>query len=496
MKSLSPILLRPTVTLRSEQAGRCLIGGSPARLMRLSPTGAAMVARWFDGSPVGPDPAHQALARRLIEADMASVSAVDDGSAIIDPTAMTGAVTVVIPVRDDHRGLATTLDRLGIEPTRAGADPGGSIPAPAVLAAIIIVDDGSEIPVDPEIGASCGVPVSVIRRCHPSGPGNARNLGFASVSTPNVVFIDAGVRITAGQLATLTQELAVGDTVAVAPRVRSQYGPAPLARYERTWSPLDMGPHSGQVGPGRRLPYVPSTCLALRSSAVTAAGGFDPGLRYGEDVDLVWRLAEQGWVRYLGHVEVTHPPRATVSEFIRQRFHYGRSAGPLARRHRWAVAPVRLDRRSAAAWSLLLARLPWPALAVAGWSTLHQRRALIDRGLTARQVSSMIGGHLVATTNGLAVAAARTWWPLVVGLTLSPIGNHRLASLLLGVGWLRRLRLRDLATGGPIRQRGTDVVVGAVDDSAYALGVWSGALRARTCEPLLPEIISGDRVGR
>ena len=73
--------------------------------------------------------------------------------------------------------------------------------------------------------------------------------------------------------------------------------------------------------PGSRVSYVPTAALLVRRSALdsvaiddaaipapghlagpgplSSRGVFDPALRYGEDVDLIWRLHDAGWrVRY------------------------------------------------------------------------------------------------------------------------------------------------------------------------------------------------------
>ena len=65
-------------------------------------------------------------------------------------------------------------------------------------------------------------------------------------------------------------------------------------RFGLAHSPLDLGPDEGEVGPDRAVRYVPTAALVVRRSALEEAGGFDPTLRVGEDVDLVWRLVEAG----------------------------------------------------------------------------------------------------------------------------------------------------------------------------------------------------------
>ncbi len=484
-ESSRSFLLRASPGVSIDRNGRRLIGGSPLRLMTLTASGAELVAGWFDGNPVGPEPAHQALARRLVEADLATP--LSNG-----PSLGTESLLVIIPVKNDPSGLAATLDALG-HSAEARSETGSETEIGGVHR-IVIVDDGSAPAVDPAIGGDAAVSVTVVRRSVSAGPGNARNLGLSVGDAPTVVFVDAGVIVTGLQLQALAEELSVGDTIAVAPRIRSEILPARLARYERRWSPLDLGSEAGLVGPGRRISYVPSTCLAVRMAALIDAGGFDPDLRFGEDVDLVWRLGAKGWVRYDPDIEVTHPPRSTLGGFVRQRYRYGTSAGPLARRHGRAVAPARLDSRSAAAFSALLAGFHRPAWLIAGSATVVYVAGLIHRGVPAPRAASLVSNGWIGTIRGLALTTARTWWPLAVIAAVRP--RSRPASYLLLGGWLRRVRLQPTSRintervplRGIVAGTCTDLALGIVDDSAYALGVWRGSIQARTALPLLPHI--------
>ena len=129
---------------------------------------------------------------------------------------------------------------------------------------------------------------------------------------------------------------------AVAPRVVSAPGDTILAAYEEAFSPLDLGGAPSLVAPGRRVSYVPTAALIVRVAAVDAVGGFDPALRYGEDVDLIWRLASAGHtVRYDPSVVVQHRPRSSWGAWFRPRRSYGSAAAPLARRPGDALATRR-----------------------------------------------------------------------------------------------------------------------------------------------------------
>ena len=239
-------------------------------------------------------------------------------------------------------------------------------------AEVLVVDDGSAQPeAVQDICRRYGA--RHLRRARSGGPGAARNDGLAAVDTELVAFVDSDCTVSAGWLERLGGHFADPRLGAVAPRIVPR---VPLStpqgcvreRYAEARSPLDLGPAAGEVGPGRKIAYVPAAALVVRKAALDR--GFSPALRYGEDVDLVWRLRAAGWtVRYDPAVEVTHqradklawaadpalPLRdlggATVPA----------SSGACWRRRSWA-AVRRLSRR----WRSQVAQRPALAVAISG----------------------------------------------------------------------------------------------------------------------------------
>ena len=216
---------------------------------------------------------------------------------------------------------------------------------------MIVVDDGSRDAAAVRAAASSA---RVLRNDRSEGPAAARKRGWRSTDLPVIAFVDAEVvaDTDAGWLAPLLAHLGDDAVGAVAPRVRLAKGTAPglLAGYERVRSSLDLGPAPALVRPGSKVPYVPTTALVVRRDVLESVAGFDTDLRFGEDVDLIWRLHAWGWrVRYDPTVEVTHPSRPTVSVWGPS----ARSATedplllPLARRHGRVVSPLQVSGWSA-----------------------------------------------------------------------------------------------------------------------------------------------------
>ena len=63
--------LRPDPGARLLARGTVLVGGSPVRVLRLTPAGARHVSGWLAGTPVLDNPKARALARRLLDTGIA-----------------------------------------------------------------------------------------------------------------------------------------------------------------------------------------------------------------------------------------------------------------------------------------------------------------------------------------------------------------------------------------------------------------------------------------
>ena len=447
----SRVALDPGV--RRIDGGRVLVGGAPLRLLRVTEAGAALLDRLAAGDAVPTTGGGARLVRRLLAAGMAHPRL-----AGVEPPFHLWDVALVIPVRGTPAELAPTL---------AARGPVGET---------VVVDDGSPVRWE-GVG---GRDLRVLRHERSLGPGPARETGWRATDPddrPVVAFVDAEVVPERGWLERLLPHLADPTVAAVAPRIVPRGGTGALGRYEAGASPLDMGPAEATVRPGSPVPYVPTAVLVVRREALEAVGGFDPGLRHGEDVDLVWRLVAAGWtVRYDPAVTATHPVRPSTGAWLQQRFAYGSSAGPLAVRHGAAVAPLRLSGWSGAAWGLAALGHPVLGVAVAAGSTAALARKLGGLDHPAAEALRLAGrGHLLAGRS-VAQAVRRAWLPAALGAAvLSRRARPVVAAAVLGPA------LVDAVRRGP-----TAAALHLADDATYCAGVWAGSWRARTLGALLP----------
>lgn len=370
-------------------------------------------------------------------------------------------VDVVVPVRDDVASLRQLLWSL-----RA--------------LHVTVVDDGST---SPQLVAECAQHrgAALIRLDENVGPAGARNAGIAATSRPFIWFIDVDVVLDAapdvgGRLrATLDDPL----VAAVAPRIRGGVGSSRRDSFERAFSPLDLGPHKSLVIPGAAVGYVPSACLLVRRDAL--GDGFDATLRTGEDVDLVWRLHDRGWlVRYDADVVATHRARGDWRHWWNQRVSYGASSGELARRHGLRLAPVRVDPWTLVAWASLLNGQP--ALATRVHRAVRRQLGVVLGPSVERPeqlASEVVTKSMLRAGLPLARSIVRTYGVVVLATAFHPRLRRR-ALVLFAVGTGARWRSS--------RLRVADIPLAVADDLAYGLGVVQGAWRAKTIKNLTPHI--------
>lgn len=447
------IRLDPTPGLRGPDGRGALTGGQPLTLLRLSAVAADAIEDWFGGAPVA---SHRAFARGLVDRGMA----VPRAGVQADPV-------VVVPVRD----RSDELDRL--------------LPRLADLE-VVVVDDGSR-DADAVLEVARRHGARVVRRGTSGGPAAARNAGLAATSAELVAFVDSDVEVDAELLRQLAGAFVDPKLAAVAPRISvdAEAG-STVERYDAGASPLDMGSRSGPVVATSSLAYLPAAVLVARRTAL--AEGFDEDLRFGEDVDLVWRMLERGWlVRYDAGLQARHPARVGLRAVLRQRYDYGTSGGALAERHPAEMAAMRLHPVAASLTALLVLRRPLAAAAVLAAATSSTARELEGRvedplGEAMATMPPAAGRGVEATAR----SALRAYGPALL-----------LASLL-----SRRVRrgsvvLVLLAHGRRAWQRRDDVGVAASlagdvsGDLAYAAGLWRGSARARTARALTLELVPG-----
>ncbi|WP_431956326.1 mycofactocin biosynthesis glycosyltransferase MftF [Nocardia lijiangensis] len=447
--------------VRAYSGGRILIGGSPARLLRLAPEAAEMIG---DGYLEVTGPKSAVVARRLL----------DSGVANPRPRLLPSpdAVTVIVPLHNNADGLARLLAAL------RGHN-------------VIVVDDGSDQPVRiPESrGTRCRV--TVLRHDERQGPAAARNAGLRAATSEFVAFLDSDVVPRSGWLEVMLGHFSDPEVALVAPRIVALDPESnALARYEHTRSSLDLGRREAAVQSRGLVSYVPSAALLVRRRALLAEGGFDESMRVAEDVDLCWRLEQAGWrLRYEPAAHVAHDHRVSFASWFGRKMFYGTGAAPLGARHgEGMVSPL-----SVPSWTVLAAVLfatmsKWGLLG--GIITLATALARLRRVFTALDNPTRIAAIYLSRGffSGLwrlASAMCRHYWPVTLLAMVASRRIRRIAvTMAVADGLADWFTHRDAGGLDPFRY----LAYKRLDDIAYGTGLWLGAFRARSIEALKPTV--------
>ncbi|MFJ8531751.1 mycofactocin biosynthesis glycosyltransferase MftF [Streptomyces sp. NPDC093591] len=440
--------------LRRER-GRTLVGGSPLRLVRLSDCAIAAL----DGDLLRVrDAVSGTLARRLLDANIADP--------VFDSTVPPAAdLTVVIPVRDRPEQLDRALGAL----------------SPLTC---VVVDDASEDPgAVARVAARHGA--RLVTLADNAGPAGARNAGLRAVATPLVAFVDSDVEVTARTLRRLARHLTDPSVAMVGPLVRSKSRttrPRWFERYDEQASSLALGHRPCSVRPGAAVGWLPSACLVGRVEHLGDC--FDPALRVGEDVDLVWRLVDRGLVVRYDPAEIAfHDARPTVRAWLGRKFVYGTGGADLAARHGTTVAPAVVPPVAALSAAALLVRRRWSwPLAAACLVTTHAR---LRRTLSDTTGQGHLAARLTARGTGWAVRQeaallVRHSWPLAAAAACVSSSARRAVVSALVVD--TAVQLSELRR--PVHP--SWVVARQLDNLAYGGGLWWGALRRRDAKCLVP----------
>lgn len=280
------------------------------------------------------------------------------------------AVSVVIPTYNRRAQLAQALDGLAKQdPVDGGFE-------------VIVVSDGCTDGTD-EYLASDDVPVPVTALRQPnSGPAAARNRGIDAAQGELVVFIDDDVvpehDFLAAHLHSHRRRTGDADDLVVVGPMNTPdgYRLSPWVRWEqemleKQYDAMARGEYSATA----RQFYTGNASIARRH--LEAAGGFDPAFRRAEDVELAYRLAQNGVsFTFEPAAAVVHYAERSYDAWLKAAYSYGRNdvvfardrgqewlldaiSGEFHARHRlvrmltsWCIPHPRLARASSAVLSV------------------------------------------------------------------------------------------------------------------------------------------------
>jgi mycofactocin system glycosyltransferase len=357
------------VELVEREGGIFLLSKSPLCVLRLNRSLADLVGRGAGGAVIEPSGAEVHVMEQL-----ASKGFVERLPGTPQRPAELPDISIVIPVKDRADELNRCLTSLSC------------LNYPQEKLQVIVVDDGSsdDSPLVARQFRAMLVPSGGTGR----GPAAARNVGASMAGGEILAFIDSDCSASKEWLNELVPAFTNPALAAVGGQVDGMCTESAVDRYESIMSSLSLGTRERTGSGGSDTFYLPSCNLLVRRTAFRNAGGFKDSMHVGEDVDLTWRLRDNGWtISYLPAGNVLHEHRSSIRSFMSRRFDYGTSEGMLQllhpRRRKQMVVPLLLALLLALClitpfvgiWPLLL------ALGLLAVDTISVRVRLARRGL-------------------------------------------------------------------------------------------------------------------
>jgi GT2 family glycosyltransferase len=220
----------------------------------------------------------------------------------------------VIPTHQRRRSLERVLDGLARQSCPIG-----------LFTAVIVCDGCTDGTADMLRNSHYPFQLHVLEQSPAQGPAAARNRAVSAVGAPIVLFLDDDVipheRLVAVHAAHHAEH---SDVVVIGPLLGAAGRQHPWIRWEaETLNKQYREMEAGAWTPTPRQFYTGNA--SVRRQHVLDAGGFNPRLLRGEDVDLAFRLQRRG-LRFLFEPEAggVHIARRSFRSWVQAAHEYGR----------------------------------------------------------------------------------------------------------------------------------------------------------------------------
>lgn len=338
---------------------------------------------------------------------------------------------------------------------------------------VIVVDDGST---DQTAAIAARYDVRLVRTKN-NGLASARNTGLKHARGKIVVYLDDDAWPDQHWLKHLVHMFETDDVVAVGgPNI-----PPPNESSTATCVANAPGGPMHVLVSDREAEHIPGCNMAFCANSLRKIGGFDERFRVaGDDVDICWRIQNEGWrIGFHPAAVVWHKRRNSIRRFLKQQAGYGKAEALLERK--W---PQRYNRGGHLTWS---GRIYGASVAEARWwrrwkiyygtwgsasfqSTRHRQRVFAGLALLPEW-------YLVITLLAGFSALGLVWKPLLLVVPLTVAALLALISQA-GFGALR-------ATFTPTATRRQQVRWRGVVFALYLLQPLA-RLTGRACAGLVP----------
>ena len=388
-------------------------------------------------------------------------------------------VSVVVPVRNRPEEIQACLQSL-LE-----------LDYPKEKLEVLVVDDAST---DRTAMVVSGFPVQLIRLAEQRQAPFCRNLGGRKAGGEILAFIDSDCLADPGWLKELVPVFRDPSVGAVGGKVASHYNEKNLDRYEQVMSSLSMGNWPRRSTKKEPFFYVPSCNLLVRRQAFLKVDGFQEELVVGEDVDLCWRLQDQGQqVEYRPAGTVYHRHRNRLRTFCSRRFDYGTSEPLLQKRHPRRNKTFGFPLAGALFWTVIFLSLTlgaWPPAAaaplVAAIDAAARRRRLQRKDIPVafiRIQAAVLRDYLGFFYHCCAFLSR---YYLAAGLLVIPL-FPRLSFLVMGIQFLTGFVV--YAGKRPRMDFLSFQFFFLLEQLSYQTGVWWGCLKNHHFTPVAPKLV-------
>lgn len=436
----------------------------------------AQIARELGKKPASLLPALEGLQRKGI-VELAGAEARPEALA----EANLPSVSFIVPVRNRPALLRRCLQSIF------------DLDYPPEKCEVIVVDDGST---DNTAEVASAFDVKLLRNEQQIGAGRSRNRAVSQAQNELLALIDSDCIVEQDWLRRLVPFFNDPAQAVVGGAIRAANTGPLIGRYEDVKSSLFTGERPAEVTLNGEVDQLPAANLLIRRAAFEEINGHDPGLIFGEDVDLCWRLIKAGGrVSYRPVAGVKHAYRLTLKGFLKTRFGYATGEAHLQARHREKRRVFILPKRAAFGWLGVLGWLAmpgkgWPLLLLAAGPLLWQSRKKWQElqpyrlPLTSKDVLAAEGRSFIAAGFHLSKHLGRYYSLPLLALTLL---NPQRAALpvvltLLGPAWGDYVRLK------PRMNFPAFAALFLLENAFYQAGLIEGCRQARSLRALVPEI--------
>ena len=388
-------------------------------------------------------------------------------------------ISIIIPVRNRPEEIAACLQSLS------------RLDYPGERMEIIVVDDASD---DHTPDVVSTFPVRLIPLKERRQASFCRNLAAQNAKGEILAFLDSDCLAGSLWLRELIPAFNDPYNGAVGGMIDSYSNEKGLDRYEKVKSSLNMGYWPRSSREGDRFFYLPSCNLLVRKALFLELGGFREDIVVGEDVDICWRVQDQGHhVEYRPLGMVHHKNRNKIRPFCARRFDYGTSEPSLQQSHARRVKQLILPPFDVLFWGLVLLFIAsgWTPLLVVCCVILLTDSVIKHNRIRRKNISipfprilmAAFRGYLVILFNWCAFVSRYYLFLALPFVMLVPIVSVVIMGMHLLTG------LVEYFIKKPRLILPTFLFYFTLDQFFYQFGVWWGCVKGLCFRPVNPRIV-------